>query len=164
MVKVNDTSFQPWTKTLCPDCFLLKRVCHPADIGAKAYASSAPEHSFSTEEVILSMLQHDSRFRQLLDETANRAGIDRFWLECTVADTYRYFVQHEAAKCGRGRRPAFEYSSLVTSSRPCSSGMQKTLPDVTLIIPGYLFKFQQIALESLYQYWGIPCVPDTYRK
>ena len=137
---------------------------HPADLGAKAYASSAPEHDFSTEEVILSMLQHDSTFLQLLATKSCEAGIDQFTLESAVADTYHNLVEQEEGMFKRGRRPAFTCSSRVIAS-PFKSAIQtETLPDITMVIPSNYQKVYQIALQSLYQYWGIPCVPDMYRK
>lgn len=139
-------------------------VRHPADLGAKAYANSAPEHEFSTEEVILSMLQHDSTFLQLLATRSREAGIDQFTLESAVADTYHNLVEHEEGRFQRRRRSAIQCSTRVVASPSNGAIQTESLPGITMIIPSNYQKVYQIALQSLYQYWGIPCVPDLNRK
>lgn len=136
-----------------------------ADVGAKAYASSAPQHSFSTEEVILSMLQHDSTFLQLLAMQSHEAGIDQFILESAVAGIFRDLLeQEESAWRFKRRRPAFICSSVMQASCFIGATQEERLPNITMVIPNNLKKVDQVALQSLYQYWGVPCSPDMYRS
>ena len=137
-----------------------------ADAGAKAYASSAPQYSFSTEEVILSMLQHDSTFLQLLAMKSREAGIDQFILESAVAGIHRYVVeQEESAWLFNSRRPAFICSSAPQALRWLNGETQEErMPDITMVVPSNFGKVDQLALQSLYQYWGVPCAPDMYRS
>lgn len=114
-----------------------------ADIGAKAYASSAPEHCFSTQEVILSMLQHDEKFLQLLHQRSRDEGIDPLNLELAVADSYRSLAEREGGQYGR-----WPYN--------CPKCLRhKSLFGINMIIPNGYAKVDRIALEALYQYWGI---------
>lgn len=110
------------------------------------------------------MLQHDSTFLQLLATKSHEAGIDQFTLESAVADTYHNLVQQEEGMFKRARRPAYTCSSRVVASRSEGAEQMESLPDITMVIPGHYQKVYQIALQSLYQYWGIPCVPDMYRR
>ena len=126
-----------------------------ADIGAKAYANSVPEHSFSTQEVILSMLQHDQRFRHLLAAEAHAAGRDPMVLEWAMADTYRSFKEHGSLQYGAKRREAYRLTSYYCHNNTFG---------VDMIIPSNYPKMYQIALKTLYHYWGIPCSLDSYRK
>ncbi|KAL3145158.1 hypothetical protein ABBQ38_001759 [Trebouxia sp. C0009 RCD-2024] len=113
------------------------------DIGAKAYASSAPEHCFSTQEVILSMLQHDEKFLQLLHQRSRDEGIDPLNLELAVADSYRSLAEREGGQYGR-----WPYN--------CPKCLRhKSLFGINMIIPNGYAKVDRIALEALYQYWGI---------
>ena len=112
------------------------------------------------------MLQHDSSFLQLLATISREAGIDQFTLESAVADTYLHLAEQEEemSRSKRGRRPAFTHSFRVVSS-PSNGAVQKeSLPDITMVIPSNYQKVYQIALQSLYQYWGVPCVPDIVWK
>lgn len=142
-----------------------QQVVAPADVGAKAYANSAPQHSFSTQEVILSMLQHDSTFLQLLALKSHEAGIDDFILESAVAGIYRDLAEREESTWRfKRRRPVFICSSAAQASCLSGATQEERMPSITMVIPSDLKKVDQVALQSLYQYWGVPCVPDMYRK
>lgn len=130
---------------------LLSSMWDAADIGAKAYANSAPEHSFSTQEVILSMLQHDERFLSLVREKSHDADIDQLSLELAVADSYRSLVERE----GAARTPKLRHfcqPKPVHCQRFVGHASQ---PSINMIIPSNYATVDQIALEVLYQYWGI---------
>ena len=124
-----------------------------ADIGAKTYANSVPEHDFSTQEVVLSMLQHDTRFRQLLAARANTANLDLIELECVIADSYRNAQAYDEL-----------FTSCSEAYKPASGKSAREAVSVEMTIPGNYGKIYQIALDTLYQYWGIPCSPAVYRN
>ncbi|KAL3145277.1 hypothetical protein ABBQ32_001015 [Trebouxia sp. C0010 RCD-2024] len=133
------------------------------DIGAKAYASSAPEHCFSTQEVILSMLQHDERFLELLRQRSRDEGIDPLSLELAVADSYRSLTEREAGQFGAGKWP-YKHTTQLPVSHPPKYVRNKTLFGINMIIPYDYAKVDQIALEALYQYWGIMYVNTRSRR
>ena len=96
------------------------------------------------------MLQHDQKFLQLLDERSHEAGIDPISLELAVADSYRSLLEREQGRSGAGRRTFTYFSRL-----PVNCPNLLSLPGIRMIIPNDYAKVDQLALEALYQYWGI---------
>ena len=73
-----------------------------ADIGAAAYAKSVEDSTFSTQEVILSMLHHDTRFKAMLREGSSNLGLDHINVEFAVADTHRHCLALDQAESTKG--------------------------------------------------------------
>ncbi len=76
-----------------------------ADIGAAAYAESVQDCSFSTQEVIDSMLEHDKCFQGLLVEASTDFEIDIWELRFAVVDAYRHFKEYEEIMISKGGQP-----------------------------------------------------------
>ncbi|KAL0046407.1 hypothetical protein WJX82_000049 [Trebouxia sp. C0006] len=97
------------------------------DIGAAAYAESMQDCSFSIQEVIDSMLEHDKSFQALLEEASTDFEIDIWELRFAVVDAYRYCKEYEEIMISKGKvKP-----SCCTPIGEFLSGMRSTVAAAT---------------------------------
>ncbi|DBA90814.1 TPA: hypothetical protein ACH3X1_004017 [Trebouxia sp. C0004] len=138
------------------------------DIGAAAYAESVQDCSFSTQEVIDSMLEHDKCFQGLLAEASTDFEIDIWELRFAVVDAYRYFKENEEIMISKGKlkqRWATEApgNAVIWSSGAAGeiAGLEDTR-SIHMVIPGAWKSKENVALQLLYTYWGIPLRNEMY--
>ena len=143
-------------------------MCELAAIGATAYARSLEDCSFSTQEVILSMLEHDSTFRNLVLAESSAAGIDPINFEFAIADAHRYCLAMESMQSRRGKaqRPAWATEQAqdiwaVAGGAVAVDGDTHTAGRICVIIPSSWDLYQKAALQLLYSYWGVPYEVDV---
>ncbi len=139
-----------------------------ADIGAAAYAESVQDCSFSTQEVIDSMLEHDKCFQGLLVEASTDFEIDIWELRFAVVDAYRHFKEYEEIMISKGKlkqRWATEAprNAVIWSSGGAGgiAGLEDTR-SIHMVIPGAWNSKENVALQLLYTYWGIPVRNEVY--
>ncbi len=125
-----------------------------ADIGAKVYASSVEGCNFSTQEVILSMLEHDSSFKDIIKTDSAWFQLDPWELEFAVADAYRYISEYEKMLSLRGKKEKLTWATETGEHNGFGNGR----PDrgIHMIICGAWGSKENVALRLLYTYWGIP--------
>lgn len=138
------------------------------EIGAAAYAESVQDCSFSTQEVIDSMLEHDKSFQGLLAEASTDFEIDIWELRFAVVDAYRYIKEYEEIMISKGKekqRWATEAprNPVIWSSGAAGgiAGLEDTR-SIHMVIPGAWNSKQNVALQLLYTYWGIPLRNEMY--
>ncbi|DBA69973.1 TPA: hypothetical protein ACH3X2_012462 [Trebouxia sp. C0005] len=138
------------------------------DIGAAAYAESVQDCSFSTQEVIDSMLEHDKCFQGLLEEASTDFDIDIWELRFAVVDAHRYSKEYEEIMISKGelkQRWATEAptNAVIWSSGAAGgiAGLEDTR-SIHMIIPGAWNSKENVALQLLYTYWGVPLRNEMY--
>ena len=139
-----------------------------ADIGAAAYAESTQDCSFSTQEVIDSMLEHDKCFQGMLEEASTEFESDVWELRFAVVDAYRYWKECEQIMISKGKvkqRWATEAPKNVVIWSSGAAGRIAGLQDtrnIHMVIPGAWKSKEIVALQLLYTYWGIPFRSEMY--
>ena len=140
---------------------MLSLLVVAADIGAQAYANSVPGCTLTTNDVIRSMLNHDARFKQMLSEDSEVAGMDRDKLESAVFLAYRETKEACSRKGTTGKlgweitpaEPNVPGVAINAHGPSKSVGGNRT---IRMIIPGTWYSRESMALQLLYKYWGIP--------
>lgn len=141
-----------------------------ADIGAAAYASVMEGCELTTQEILLSMLENDSSFRDLLAKESSakarqawmpchstwaisKDGIDSWELELAVAGLMSHAEQLDEAA-----------TTLVWAKGPKMDLSLDQQPGhlaegVHMIVPSTSSPVSDLALRIVFKYWGIPCRP-----
>lgn len=138
------------------------------DIGAAAYAESVQDFSFSTQQVIDLILEHDKCFQGMLEEASTDFEIDIWELRFAVVDAYRYCKEYEDIMISKGKvkqRWATEAPRNAVIWASGAAGGMAGLEDtrsIHMVIPGAWKSKESVALQLLYTYWGIPLRNEMY--
>ena len=124
--------------------------------------------SFSTQEVIDSMLEHDESFNELLMGASAQLSIDHWELRFAVVDALRHAKEYEEIQVSKGKAKQYwateaSRDALVWSCGAFgrAAGLEGTR-SIHVIMPGAWNSKENVALQLLYTYWGVPFRNEMY--
>ena len=145
-----------------------------ADIGAAAYASALEGCTMSTQDVILSMLENDNAFRDLLVRQCRGSG-KLAWLPCQntwalsehghdiwdLELAVAGVLQHAQTVDASTRSPMWSRKASPESEigKGDAADGEPVLGGVCMTAMSTADPISDLALRTVYQYWGIPWVP-----